>query len=103
MAALESKAIDAAMLQRVATKVMTAKGYHPLPNMNQAKIPYQNTGLAMKRDFAAANPKAVDSVARAVIEGYGFICNKSNKPPVKEIIATHLRPPNIEAPDAYHQ
>ncbi|HYY24777.1 MAG TPA: ABC transporter substrate-binding protein, partial [Candidatus Udaeobacter sp.] len=76
MAALEGKAIDAAMLQRVATKVMTSKGYFSLLNMNQAKIPYQNTGLAMKRDFAAANPKAVDGIARAVIEGYGFIFNK---------------------------
>jgi len=103
MAALESKAIDAAMLQRVATKVMTAKGYHPLLNMNQAKIPYQNTGLAMKRDFAAANPKAVDSVARAVIEGYGFIFNKNNKPAVKEIIARNLRLPNIEAAEDFYQ
>ena len=62
MAALEAKAIDSAMLQRVATKVMTSKGFYPLLNMNQAKIPYQNTGLAMRRDFAAANPTAVDGV-----------------------------------------
>src|SRR5256886_2312122 len=103
MAALESKAIDAAMLQRVATKAMTAKGYYPLLNMNQAKIPYQNTGLAMKRDFAAANPKAVDSVARAVIEGYGFIFNENNKPAVKEIIARNLRLPNIEAAEDFYQ
>src|SRR5205807_2136120 len=75
MAALESKAIDAAMLQRVATKAMTAKGYYPLLNMNQAKIPYQNTGLAMKRDFAAANPKAEESVDTSwlkKLDGEGF-------------------------------
>jgi ABC-type nitrate/sulfonate/bicarbonate transport system substrate-binding protein len=103
MAALESKAIDAAMLQRVATKVMTSKGYYPLLNMNQAKIPYQNTGLAMKRDFAGANPKAVEGIARAIIEGYGFIFNKNNKPAVKEIIARNLRLPNVEGAEDFYQ
>ena len=103
MAALESKAIDAAMLQRVATKAMTSKGYYPMLNMNQAKIPYQNTGLAMKRDFAAANPKAVDGVVRAIIEGYGFIFNKNNKQAVKEIIARNLRLPNIDAADDFYE
>src|SRR5215475_2524807 len=90
MAALEAKAIDAGMLQRVATKVMTAKGFYPLLNMNQAKISYQNTGLSMRRDFAAANPAAVDGVCRAIIEAYGFIFNKDNKPAVKETIARNL-------------
>jgi NitT/TauT family transport system substrate-binding protein len=103
MAALEAKAIDSAMLQRVATKVMTSKGFHPLLNMNQAKIPYQNTGLAMRRDFAAANPTAVDGVCRAVIEAYGFIFNKENKQAVKESIARNLRLPNVDAAEDFYQ
>jgi NitT/TauT family transport system substrate-binding protein len=103
MAALESKAIDAAMLQRVATKVMTAKGYYPLLDMTRAKIPYQNTGLAMKREFATAHPQTVYSVCRAVIEAYGFIFNKNNKQAVKEIIARNLRLPNVEAAEDFYQ
>ena len=103
MAALEAKAIDSAMLQRVATKVMTSKGFHPLLNMNQAKIPYQNTGLAMRRDFAAANPTAVDGVCRAVIEANGFIFNKENKQAVKESIARNLRLPNVDAAEDFYQ
>jgi len=104
MGALEAKAIDAAMLQRVATKVMTAKGFYPLLDMNQAKIPYQNTGLAMRREFAGGNPKAVDGAVRAVIEGYGFIFNKDNKQAVKEIIARNLRLPKVDdAEDFYHE
>ena len=103
MAALEAKAIDSAMLQRVATKVMTSKGFYPLLNMNQAKIPYQNTGLAMRRDFAAANPTAVDGVCRAVIEAYGFIFNKENKQAVKESIARNLRLPNVDAAEDFYQ
>ena len=103
MAALEAKAIDAAMLQRVATKVMTSKGFYPLLNMNQAKIPYQNTGLAMRRDFAAANPTAVDGVCRAVIEAYGLILNKENKQAVKESIARNLRLPKVDAAEDFYQ
>lgn len=103
MAALENKAIDGAMLQRVATKVMTTKGFNPLLNMNQAKIPYQNTGLAMRKDFAAANPKTVDGLCRAVIEAYGFIFNKDNKQAVKEIIARNLRLPKVEAAEDFYQ
>jgi ABC-type nitrate/sulfonate/bicarbonate transport system substrate-binding protein len=103
MAALEAKAIDAAMLQRVATKVMTSKGFYALLNMNQAKIPYQNTGLAMRRDFAAANSTAVDGVCRAVIEAYGFIFNKENKQAVKESIARNLRLPKVDAAEDFYQ
>src|SRR5688572_25414661 len=66
MAALEQKGLDAAMLQRLATKTMIAKGYTQLLNMNQAKIPYQNTVLASRRDFMAANAKLYDGFVRAL-------------------------------------
>ena len=102
MAALENKAIDAGMLQRVATKLMVAKGYNPLLNMLQAKIHYQNTGLAMKRDYAAAHPKNIDGLNRAMIEAYGFIFHKDNKQAVKEIIARNLRLPKVEAAEDFY-
>jgi len=102
MAALESKAIDAAMLQRVATKVMVGKGYYPLLNMVKAKIPYQNTGLTIKKDYAAAHPKSVDSFTRATIEAYGYIFKKENKQAVKEILARNLRLPSLDAAEDFY-
>jgi len=102
MAALDAKAIDAGMLQRVATKVMTGKGYFNLLNMHGAKIQYQNTGLAMKREYAAANPRAVDGLNRAMIEAYGFIFHKDNKQAVKEIIARNLRLPKVDAAEDFY-
>jgi len=102
MAALDAKAIDAGMLQRVATKVMTGKGFYNLLNMHAAKIHYQNTGLAMKREYGAQNPRAVDGLNRAMIEAYGFIFHKENKQPVKEIIARNLRLPKVEAAEDYY-
>jgi ABC-type nitrate/sulfonate/bicarbonate transport system substrate-binding protein len=102
MVALENKAIDAGMLQRVATKVMTGKGYYNLLNMHEAKLPYQNTGLTVKRDYAAANPKMVDGFTRATIEAYGYIFKKENKQAVKEVIAKNLRLPNVEAAEDFY-
>lgn len=102
MAALESKAIDAAMLQRVATKIMVGKGYHPLLNMVQAKIPYQNTGVTVKRDYAAANAKIIDAFTRATIEAYGYIFNKENKQAVKEVLARNLRLANLDAAEDFY-
>lgn len=102
MAALESKAIDAGMLQRVATKVMVGKGFYPLLNMVQSKIPYQNTGLTIKKDYAAANPRIVDGFTRATIEAYGYIFAKENKLSVKEIIARNLRLPNVDAAENFY-
>jgi len=71
--------------------------------MNQARIPYQNTGLAMWREFATANSKTVESLCRAVIEAYGFVFHKENKQAVKEIVAKHLRLPNMEAAEDFYQ
>ena len=102
MLALENKAIDAAMLQLVATKVMTAKGYYQLLNMYKSKIPYQNTGLTIKKEFGVTNAKAVDGFVRGIIEAYGYIFKKENKQAVKEVIARNLRMPNIDAAEDYY-
>jgi ABC-type nitrate/sulfonate/bicarbonate transport system substrate-binding protein len=102
MVALENKAIDAAMLQRVATKVMTGKGFVNLLNMRGAKIHYQNTGLTVKKDYAAAHAKVVDGFTRATIEAYADIFKKENKQSVKEIIAKNLRLPSVEAAEDFY-
>jgi NitT/TauT family transport system substrate-binding protein len=102
MAALEQKGLDAAMLQRLATKIMLGKGYTQLLNLNQAKIPYQNTVLAARRDYMASHSAAFDSFTRAVVEGYAYVFNKDNKQSVKEILAKNLRLPNPDAAEDFY-
>jgi len=102
MVALENKAIDAGMLQRVATKIMTGKGYYNLLNMQSSKLPYQNTGLTVKKEYALANPKIVDGFTRATIEAYADIFKKENKQSFKEIIARNLRLRNVEAAEDFY-
>ena len=102
MVALENKAIDAGMLQRVATKIMTGKGFYNLLNMHASKLQYQNTGLTVKRDYGAANPKVVDGFTRATIEAYGYIFKKENKQSVKEVVAKNLRLKNVDAAEDFY-
>ena len=102
MAALEQKGLDAAMLQRLPTKIMVGKGYTPLLNLHQAKIPYQNTVLAARRDFLASRAKIVESFVRALIEGYAYVFNKENKQAVKEVIAKNLRLPKVEDAEDFY-
>lgn len=102
MAALEQKALDGAMVQRLATKMLLAKGYTELLNLNKAKIPYQNTVLAARKDYIAAHGKVLDSFTRAMIESYGYVFNKENKQSVKEIIAKNLRLPNADAAEDFY-
>lgn len=100
MAALEAKGLDAAMLQRLPTKIMLGKGYTGLLNLNQAKIPYQNTVLAAKREFSQG--KVAASFTRAVIEGYGYVFNKENKQAVKEVIAKNLRLSKVDDAEDFY-
>lgn len=102
MAALEQKALDAAMLQRLATKVMVGKGYTPLLNLNQAKVPYQNTVLAAKRDFISGRLKVGEIFTRAIVEGYAYTFNKENKQAVKEVIARNLRLRSVEDAEDFY-
>jgi NitT/TauT family transport system substrate-binding protein len=102
MAALEQKALDGAMLQRLATKIMLGKRYTELLNLNKAKIPYQNTVLAARRDYISSHPKVLDSFTRAMIESYGYVFNKENKRSVKEVIAKNLRLPNADAAEDFY-
>lgn len=102
MAALEQKGLDAAMLQRLATRTMTNKGYTQLLNLNQAKIPYQNTVLAARRDYMLAHPKLFEAFTRAIVEGYAYVFNKENKQAVKEVLAKNLRLPNTDAAEDFY-
>jgi len=102
MAALEQKGLDAAMLQRLPTKVMLGKGYTGLLNLNQAKIPYQNTVLAAKRDFISGRSKVAESFTRAVVEGYAYVFNKENKQAVKEVIAKNLRLAKVDDAEDFY-
>jgi len=102
VAALEQKGLDAAMLQRLATKLMVGKGYTPLLDLNQAKIPYQNNALAAKKDFLTGRPQVGESFTRAVVEAFAYIFNKDNKQAVKEVVAKNLKLRSVDDAEDFY-
>jgi NitT/TauT family transport system substrate-binding protein len=102
VAALEQKGLDGAMLQRLATKTMVSKGYTELLNLTKAKVPYQNTVLAARRDYMSSHANAFHAFVTATVEAYAFIFNKENKEQVKEVIARNLRLPSSEAAEDFY-
>ena len=102
VAALEQKGLDAAMMQRLATKLMLGKGYTALLDLNQAKIPYQNNALAAKKEFVTGQARVGESVTRAVVEAYGYIFNKENKHAIKEVITKTLKLKSLDDAEDFY-
>ena len=102
VAALEQKGLDAAMLQRLATKLMLGKGYTPLLDLNQARIPYQNNALAARKDFVTGRPGIGENFTRAVVEAYGYIFNKEYKQAVKEVVAKTLKLRSVDDAEDFY-
>ena len=51
----------------------------PMRNMHGSKLHYHNTGLTVKKDYAAANPKAVDGLpARRLKRTAMFLEKRTN-------------------------
>ena len=84
MVALENKAIDAAMLQLVATKVMTAKGYFQLLNMYKTKSLSEHRPGDQK-DYGSHQRENIDGLTHAHHRSVRIYFYKENKQAVKEI------------------
>jgi ABC-type nitrate/sulfonate/bicarbonate transport system substrate-binding protein len=78
------------------------QGFHSLLNLHGSKRHYQNTGLTVKKEYTAANPKVVDGFTRATIEAYAYIFKKDNKQSVTEVAAKNLRLKNVEAAEEFY-
>lgn len=100
LAALLAGTIDAAMMaEEVAVRVPTPP-FRRLLDLRQADIPWQHSSLITTRSFLKANPRAVDGVLRAVLDGFVFALDPGHKDRVKASIARQLRldkPDDLEA------
>ena len=68
--------------------------------MHGSKLPQNRPDR--EKDYAAANPQAVDGFTRAMLGAYGYIFRKENKQSVKELVAKNLRLKNVEAAEDFY-
>jgi len=94
--AIASEVIDGAQLGYTFSAVLKNKGYRALADLAQLPIPYQGTGVLVRRSFIAASPDVVEGVLKGLVEAIGFIQDPGNKPLVMKSLARGLRFPKVE-------
>lgn len=91
LAALLAGSIDAAMMaEEVAVRVPTPP-FRRMLDLRATGVPWQHSSLVTTRSFLKANPRTVEGVLGAIIDGFVFTLLPGNKEPVKQSIARHLR------------
>jgi len=94
--AIASEIIDGAQLGYTFSAVLKNKGYRALADLGQLPIPYQGTGVLVRRTFIASSPEVVENVLRGLVEAIVFIRNPASKPAVMKSLARGLRFPKVE-------
>ncbi|OLC32836.1 MAG: hypothetical protein AUH81_15505 [Candidatus Rokubacteria bacterium 13_1_40CM_4_69_5] len=102
LAALLAGSIDAAMMAADVAARLPVPPFRRMLDLRTADIPWQHSSLITTRSFLKANPRAVEGVMRAIIDGFAFTLDPANKATVKQSIARHLRIEKAnELEDAY--
>ncbi len=94
--AIASEIIDGAQLGYAFAAVLNAKGYRSLADLAQLPIPYQGTGVLVRRSLIASSPDTVENVLAGLLEAIHFIQDPANEPHVMKSLARGLRFPKVE-------
>lgn len=94
--AIAAEIIDGAQLGYTFSAVLKSKGYRALADLAQLPIPYQGTGVLVRRSFIAASPDIVEGVLKGLVDSIAFVQQPENKIAVMKSLARGLRFPNIE-------
>ncbi len=90
LAALESGAVDSAILSGEGLGVVKNLGMNVLINLFEKRLPYCNSGIGVSRAFMNANPQTVEAFMRGVVRGNAF-AREGNADQVKAIMAKYLK------------
>ena len=96
LAALLSGSVDAASVSPDVAQAAMNQGYTVLLDLAKENVPFQSSGLVTSRKFMKSNPRLVENVARAIVEGVAFARNPANKKIVLQSLSRNLR---LDKPD----
>jgi ABC-type nitrate/sulfonate/bicarbonate transport system substrate-binding protein len=78
------------------TLILKKQGLNVLADLATLKIPYQSTGVMVRRSFLNQSPETVEKVLRALIQAIAFIPNPENKTAVMTSLWKGLRLQKLE-------
>jgi ABC-type nitrate/sulfonate/bicarbonate transport system substrate-binding protein len=94
-------AIDATAVDGVYSKILREKGLPVLAEFSALKIPITSTSIVFRNAFIQKNPRAVESLLKAVLEGLVWGLSPMTKSKVIALISKRLRITSQEAEEGY--
>ncbi len=100
--ALMARVIDASYFGYTFGSILKHQGFTMLADVATLGVPYQSTGVLVRRGFLNSSPEIVERVLKALVEAIGFLEKPENKGAIMKSLAKGLRLPKIEdAADGY--
>jgi NitT/TauT family transport system substrate-binding protein len=89
--ALATNLIEGTYLGYTFGALMKRQGYNVLADLASLKIPYQSTGVFVRRSFLKSSPETVEKVLRAMTQATAYIEKPENKTSVMTSLYKGLR------------
>lgn len=89
--ALERGNIDVAALDAGYSRKMKQRGFSVLTDSSRVNLPIASQGIVVRGDYLQRQPRVVEGVLRALIEGLAFTLAPTNKPIVLKTMMRRLR------------
>jgi ABC-type nitrate/sulfonate/bicarbonate transport system substrate-binding protein len=89
--ALSTGAIEGSYFGYTFASILKHQGFRVLADLAKLTIPYQSTGMLVRRSFLNSSPETVEKVMRAMVQAIGFIEKRENKKAVMTSLWKGLR------------
>jgi NitT/TauT family transport system substrate-binding protein len=94
--ALATNLIEGTYLGYTFGSLMKRQGFHVLADLASLNIPYQSTGVFVRRSFLKTSPETVEKVLRAMTQATAYIERPENKTSVMNSLYKGLRLPRFQ-------
>ena len=88
---LATGVIDGSYFGYTFASILKQQGLRVLADLAQLTVPYQSTGVLVRRSFLNSSPDTVEKVLRAMVEAVGFVQRPENKSAVMRSLWKGLR------------
>jgi len=89
--AISTGAIEGSYFGYTFASILKHQGFRVLADLAKLTIPYQSTGMLVRRSFLDSHPETVEKVMRAMVQAIGFIEKPENKKAVMTSLWKGLR------------
>lgn len=94
--ALATNIIEGSYFGYTLGSILKRQGFNVLADLATLKIPYQSTGVFVRRSFLKSSPETVEKVLRAMTQATAFIEKPENKTAVMTSLHKGLRLPSFQ-------